>query len=194
MAMTLSRCSVAGKATVARPERRAAVACSAQKSDVPKAVAAAAAAALLLGQAAPAHADIAGLTPCSESKAYAKRLKNEVKALNKRLKNVSASAGRQGRCSSRTTHEASGGQFGQQGAPAGRQQRRIGSMVRHASLGAADPASGRAAAAAAAQQILHAAADGFEVPRASAAGSRAGAAAGTSVRNGCIMAAAGHSG
>lgn len=35
---------------------------------------------------APAHADVAGLTPCSESKPYQKRLKNEVKALNKRLK------------------------------------------------------------------------------------------------------------
>uniref|UniRef100_UPI003003A6C0 Photosystem I reaction center subunit III PsaF n=1 Tax=Coelastrella TaxID=75800 RepID=UPI003003A6C0 len=34
--------------------------------------------------------DIAGLTPCSESAAYAKRLKNEVKGLNKRLKNYEA--------------------------------------------------------------------------------------------------------
>nr|6ZZX_F Chain F, PSI-F [Chlorella ohadii]6ZZY_F Chain F, PSI-F [Chlorella ohadii] len=34
--------------------------------------------------------DVAGLTPCSESKAFAKRKKNEVKALNKRLKNYEA--------------------------------------------------------------------------------------------------------
>lgn len=33
-----------------------------------------------------AKADVAGLTPCSESKAFQKRQKNEVKALNKRLK------------------------------------------------------------------------------------------------------------
>jgi hypothetical protein len=36
-----------------------------------------------------AMADIAGLTPCSESKAFAKRQKNEVKTLTKRLKQVS---------------------------------------------------------------------------------------------------------
>ena len=35
-----------------------------------------------------AKADIAGLTPCSESKAFQKRQKNEVKALTKRLKQV----------------------------------------------------------------------------------------------------------
>lgn len=35
-----------------------------------------------------AKADVAGLTPCSESKAFQKRQKNEVKALNKRLKQV----------------------------------------------------------------------------------------------------------
>lgn len=58
-----------------------------------KAVAAAALATVLaFGQADAAKADISGLTPCSESKAYAKRLKNEVKGLNKRLKNVSMHA------------------------------------------------------------------------------------------------------
>lgn len=36
-----------------------------------------------------AKADVAGLTPCSESKAFAKREKNEVKTLTKRLKQVS---------------------------------------------------------------------------------------------------------
>lgn len=55
-----------------------------------KAIAAAALAAVIgFGQADAAKADISGLTPCSESKAYAKRLKNEVKTLNKRLRNVS---------------------------------------------------------------------------------------------------------
>ena len=37
-----------------------------------------------------AKADVAGLTPCSQSKAFAKRQKNEVKTLTKRLKQVSA--------------------------------------------------------------------------------------------------------
>ncbi|KAF6264962.1 chloroplast photosystem I reaction center subunit III [Scenedesmus sp. NREL 46B-D3] len=76
----------------AQPVRRAVV-CAAQKEDsqVSKAVAAAALATVLaFGQADAAKADISGLTPCSESKAYAKRLKNEVKALNKRLKNYEA--------------------------------------------------------------------------------------------------------
>ncbi|KIY98069.1 Photosystem I reaction center subunit III [Monoraphidium neglectum] len=54
-----------------------------------------AAATLLAGAASlsavdAARADIAGLTPCSESAAYAKRLKNEVKGLTKRLKNYEA--------------------------------------------------------------------------------------------------------
>ncbi|KAI8469080.1 MAG: chloroplast photosystem I reaction center subunit III [Monoraphidium minutum] len=54
-----------------------------------------AAATLLAGAASlsavdAAKADIAGLTPCSESKAYQKRLKNEVKGLTKRLKNYEA--------------------------------------------------------------------------------------------------------
>jgi hypothetical protein len=54
-----------------------------------KVAAAAVASVALFGQVQAAQADIAGLTPCSESKAYAKRLKNEVKGLNKRLKGVS---------------------------------------------------------------------------------------------------------
>ena len=37
-----------------------------------------------------AHADVAGLTPCKDSPAFAKRLKQTVKGLNKRLKNYEA--------------------------------------------------------------------------------------------------------
>ena len=70
---------------VARP-----VACSAQQqSPAVGAIAAAAlAAAVSFGQVDAAFADVAGLTPCSESKQFAKREKNELKALDKRLKNV----------------------------------------------------------------------------------------------------------
>jgi photosystem I subunit 3 len=77
----------------AQPARRAVVCAAVQKDEqqVSKAIAAAALAAVVgFGQADAAKADISGLTPCSESKAYAKRLKNEVKALNKRLKNYEA--------------------------------------------------------------------------------------------------------
>jgi len=67
------------------------VVCAAARTsqvDVSKAVAAAALATVIgFGQVDAAKADISGLTPCSESKAYQKRLKNELKALNKRLKN-----------------------------------------------------------------------------------------------------------
>lgn len=74
-----------------RPLRLArAVTCSAQKEDVVKHLSTAAAAAALAAvfgvvQVDAAYADIAGLTPCSESKAFAKRKKNEVKGLQKRL-------------------------------------------------------------------------------------------------------------
>ena len=51
---------------------------------------AAAALALAVGvTATPAFADVSGLTPCSQSKQYASRQKKEVKALQKRLKQVS---------------------------------------------------------------------------------------------------------
>jgi photosystem I subunit 3 len=78
--------AASARATVAR-----AVSCSAQKQEASKQVAtgvAAAALALTFGFGAvdAAYADVAGLTPCSESKAFAKRKKNEVKALNKRMK------------------------------------------------------------------------------------------------------------
>jgi photosystem I subunit III len=67
-----------------------AVSCSAEsQKQVGTAIAAAAlAAAVGFGSVDAAYADVAGLTPCSESKAFAKREKNEVKALNKRLKQV----------------------------------------------------------------------------------------------------------
>lgn len=67
------------------------VSCAATRPNVDAGKAAAAvalAAVISMGQADAAKADISGLTPCSESKAYQKRLKNEVKGLNKRLKNV----------------------------------------------------------------------------------------------------------
>jgi photosystem I subunit 3 len=70
------------------------VVCSAQKPEASQLSTAAAAAALAVvvgfGQVEAAKADISGLTPCSESKGYAKRLKNELKGLNKRLKGYEA--------------------------------------------------------------------------------------------------------
>uniref|UniRef100_A0A061SAC0 Photosystem I reaction center subunit III n=1 Tax=Tetraselmis sp. GSL018 TaxID=582737 RepID=A0A061SAC0_9CHLO len=68
------------------------ISCSAQKQETPAASAAAAfalAAGLALS-AAPAQADISGLTPCKDSKAYAKLQKKEVKSLEKRLKKYEA--------------------------------------------------------------------------------------------------------
>ena len=65
--------------------------CSAEAPKVGTALAAAAlAAALSLGSVEAAHADIAGLTPCSESKGFAKRQKKEISSLQKRLKQVRA--------------------------------------------------------------------------------------------------------
>ena len=67
------------------------VSCSAEKQGSKATAAAAAAAlavALCVGAVEPAYADISGLTPCAESKAFAKRKKNEVKGLSKRLKQV----------------------------------------------------------------------------------------------------------
>ena len=58
---------------------------------VPKVKQALAAAALAIAvgvTATPAFADVSGLTPCSQSKQYASRQKKEVKALQKRLKQV----------------------------------------------------------------------------------------------------------
>jgi len=82
----------AGKAAAARAPVARAVSCSAQKEAGKQVATAAAALALTFGFGAvdAAYADVAGLTPCSESKAFAKRKKNEVKALQKRLKNYEA--------------------------------------------------------------------------------------------------------
>jgi photosystem I subunit 3 len=83
--------NVQAKPTVAR--RVAAVSCSAQETGKQLGVAATAAALSLtfgLVTVDAAYADVAGLTPCSESKAFAKRKKNEVKSLNKRLKQYEA--------------------------------------------------------------------------------------------------------
>ena len=79
-ALPVARRSVATRAT-----------CSAEAPKVGTALAAAAlAAALSLGSVQAAHADIAGLTPCSESKGFAKRQKKEISSLQKRLKQVRA--------------------------------------------------------------------------------------------------------
>lgn len=96
MAATLrsaSQARVAARPTVAKS--RAAIVCKAQTQEAAKqvstAVAAAALAALVgFGDVQPAAADVAGLTPCSESKAYAKLQKKELKQLNKRLKQYEA--------------------------------------------------------------------------------------------------------
>lgn len=76
-----------------RAVRRAAV-CSSEQTESPKVgqivSAAALAVALSFGTVQAAHADISGLTPCSESKGFAKRQKQEVKALTKRLAKVSS--------------------------------------------------------------------------------------------------------
>lgn len=74
-----------------RPVAAARVVCSAERQEASKQLGTAAAAAALavafgFGTVDAAYADVAGLTPCSESKAFAKRKKNEVKALSKRLK------------------------------------------------------------------------------------------------------------
>lgn len=71
------------------------VVCSAERQEASKQLGTAAAAAALavafgFGQVDAAYADVAGLTPCSQSKAFAKRQKNELKALTKRLKNYEA--------------------------------------------------------------------------------------------------------
>eukprot|EP00208_Stichococcus_sp_RCC1054_P003718 CAMPEP_0206137584 /NCGR_PEP_ID=MMETSP1473-20131121/2680_1 /ASSEMBLY_ACC=CAM_ASM_001109 /TAXON_ID=1461547 /ORGANISM="Stichococcus sp, Strain RCC1054" /LENGTH=237 /DNA_ID=CAMNT_0053530737 /DNA_START=75 /DNA_END=788 /DNA_ORIENTATION=+ len=97
--MSASTTRLAGKVSIAaksqqpsaRPAPRGArLACSAQKEDRPQLpnmlAAAALAAAVSLGTVDAAQADVSGLTKCSESKQFAKRQKNELKALDKRLK------------------------------------------------------------------------------------------------------------
>jgi hypothetical protein len=56
--------------------------------------AAALAATVGFGSVDAAYADISGLTPCADSKAYAKVQKKELKGLEKRLKQVTISAAR----------------------------------------------------------------------------------------------------
>lgn len=72
------------------------VTCSAQTQVASRPVqtvlaATALAAAIGLGSVDAARADISGLTPCAESKQFAKRQKTEVKTLQRRLKNVRVS-------------------------------------------------------------------------------------------------------
>lgn len=76
----------------ARKVTRAAV-CSAQQegNQIGKALTAAALAAVLgFGAVQEARADVSGLTPCKDSKGFQKRQKNEIKGLQKRLKQVRA--------------------------------------------------------------------------------------------------------
>lgn len=82
--------SVKAAAPRRAPQTVRTVTCSAQQSSktAQTALAAAAlAAAVSFGAVDAAQADISGLTPCAESKGFAKRQKAEVKVLNKRLKN-----------------------------------------------------------------------------------------------------------
>lgn len=90
--MLAQRTSLKPVGTARGTAARRNVVVKASKDSVAQQVAAAAVASVVLfaGAELPAQADIAGLTPCSESKAYAKRLKNEVKGLNKRLKQYEA--------------------------------------------------------------------------------------------------------
>jgi hypothetical protein len=64
-------------------------------SQASSAFAAAALAAVVgISDVQPAMADVAGLTPCSESKGFAKQQKKELKTLEKRLKQVRAGTAR----------------------------------------------------------------------------------------------------
>ncbi len=90
----LQKASFSPKPTAAKrvPVARA-VSCSAQEASKQMGTAVAAAALALavgFGPVDAAYADVAGLTPCSESKAFAKLEKKEIKQLEKRLKQVIA--------------------------------------------------------------------------------------------------------
>lgn len=99
MALTMRNPAVKASSRVAPSSRRALrVACQAQKNETASKVgtalaASALAAAVSLSAPSAAMADIAGLTPCSESKAYAKLEKKELKTLEKRLKQVNILTG-----------------------------------------------------------------------------------------------------
>lgn len=89
------------KAPAARAPVARAVSCSAQKEDgnVVTAVAATALALTLsFGAVDAAYADVAGLTPCSESKAFAKRKKNEVRGAKQWVQAETALAACLGAC------------------------------------------------------------------------------------------------
>lgn len=78
-----------------RPVIAARLVCSAERQDAAKTLGTAAAAAALaftfgFTSVDAAYADVSGLTPCADSKAFAKRKKNEVKSLQKRLKQYEA--------------------------------------------------------------------------------------------------------
>ncbi|KAG2429392.1 hypothetical protein HYH02_014049 [Chlamydomonas schloesseri] len=96
MALTMRNPAVKASSRAAPSSRRAMrVACQAQKNETASKVgtalaASALAAAVSLSAPNAAMADIAGLTPCSESKAYAKLEKKEIKTLEKRLKQYEA--------------------------------------------------------------------------------------------------------
>ena len=87
---------IASKSSVSRAvSRQSTVKVVAKHSEVVKQIstgAASLALAAVVGvvDVAPAQADISGLTPCKESKAYDKRLKGELKGLNRRLKGYEA--------------------------------------------------------------------------------------------------------
>lgn len=91
-----SRSSFRSSVRCTLPKRSAqisrSVTCSAQANESSRPIqgvlaATALAAAISFGSVDAAKADISGLTPCAESKAFAKRQKTEVKTLQKRLKN-----------------------------------------------------------------------------------------------------------
>jgi photosystem I subunit 3 len=96
-ALSPSRASLFVRRQLASPASamRTAVCCSAETKDkeqtfaaqAARAAAALALAAVMSTSATPAMADVAGLTPCKESKQFAKREKQEVKKLENRLKN-----------------------------------------------------------------------------------------------------------
>eukprot|EP00239_Pterosperma_sp_CCMP1384_P001010 CAMPEP_0197852784 /NCGR_PEP_ID=MMETSP1438-20131217/21391_1 /TAXON_ID=1461541 /ORGANISM="Pterosperma sp., Strain CCMP1384" /LENGTH=231 /DNA_ID=CAMNT_0043466963 /DNA_START=120 /DNA_END=815 /DNA_ORIENTATION=- len=81
-------------ASVARPVKatRVTTTCSASKEETGKkalaaVLATAVAASTLTAAPEQAYADVAGLTPCAQSKAFKKREKQELKALTRRMKN-----------------------------------------------------------------------------------------------------------
>ena len=115
--LTVLPACLCAQVRAARPAvaSRKAVVGKAQQQSVAPAVAAAALATIVgFSNVQPAAADVAGLTPCSESKAFAKLQKKEVKNLEKRLKKVNGGPA------------AIGGWRQARGAAAGVEQVRVG--------------------------------------------------------------------